>query len=306
MFEVSPWEVEGEDVVFDEFHSIEWGGIEWQLASRNAIYFNPFYAKRKNGPLLWLQESIKSKWRGDDGEVSVESIRKAFGDELTRERWTRKLYFQSENELREGGNSTRFTVTLFPDGKGQRAKRHASDHGSFFWTGPSDFLLNASAEEVLSLLNNESNQARFTYARAFLDFDDSKRFAEVWHWQNDEREQFQRLLIGALLAQDELWRDSNSVFLSVDFTQDTGNERTTIFSNGAFISVSPALREVVQVVTERFGPHIHAQQVEEHLCLHQLLQRNPYHLQLQPQLLTYHERIEAALAWREWLAKTQG
>jgi len=312
MFEVSPWEVETDDYEFERVKTVEWRGKKWELALRRRPASDAHLAFRQlNGPLLFGYHTFHK----NEPQPTQDEVFQIFIRLHKEEQWSRILYLNERFLPRRQGEECSFEAGLQLKGDGYfQRKKHPflNPLARFHWDmNASKFLVSSSLDELMKRLEQEADSA---FARRFLFMSEDERWGEVWNWKHGNHHEFKRVLELALLAQEELWQTETGLHLTLDVFRigDDNNLGTMLYSDQYAIQdvnnprpLPLALREGLETALAHFAPTLNIKHAERHLCLKKLLRPLSWTIQIKPRNPTAHERIEAALAWREWLAQTQ-
>ncbi len=309
MFEVQPWEVESDDIQQFGLHQvIECKNEKWNVG------FDDYRSRwptlifwRSGGPLL--TGNSLGPLNSPLNEFKRDFVRDAFIKCLSNKFWDRQLFLNEQFQLRNRGEATVYILQLLPDGEGLCVDKTIVRlwTAPFRWEAQEDFLMSARADEVMAHL---AKGADFQLARRFSSMSSDEKWREVWTWKRGDHHELERVLTWALLAQEELWHTLSGIKLCVDLLHANERKGRVLFSDqfGVQDADEPealplALGEAVTTALAWFGPTLNTAHVEAHLCLKQLLDDGIWRIKIEPKNLTAHERTEAAIKWREWLAE---
>lgn len=313
MFEVQPWEVAKKPYEF-EFHSVQlvrWGGKEWEVALKQLPGHNRRLYFRVVGGLLLTDNRIYKPHGRESGEVLMKRM---FLECLDEARWERELYLNWQFELRaeEDEEQAGYSLSIAPDGSGyfgleEYPRPHLLRRDvSFGWTA-SD-VLRQSAQQLMAYLENEQD---YRFARAFICMSDDERLQQMFQWKRGDHHELKQVVMWLLLSQEELWQQCTELRLTIDLmftnfewgTKLSSDQHPIKVKNDKGHPLPPSLRDSLQTIMAWFEPQLNAAQVEKHKCLDDLLGEGEWLIVVRFSNPSAHERIEAALKWREWLAE---
>ncbi len=238
-------------------------------------------------------------------------MRRTFIECQNKGRSERDLFLDGAFSLRGEGEKAAHRIILHPEGEGYllTLDDRRSYPGIFKWEPPTGaWLTEATANEVMSSLEENAD---FQYARRFLSMSYKERWREVWTWKRGNQRELKQVLTWALLAQEDLWQQETNIRLDVDLFHLDRNSGVMLYSDQFAVQsaenprpLPTALAQGINKALEWFGPTMNTPHIEAHLSLGQLLDEGPWVLFMEPKDPTAHERLEAALSWREWLAQT--
>ena len=301
MFSVEPWEVESDEVDFLSPQIAEWQNEAWELVLARDHQKKVLCFRREGGPLLRDMRRFKKR-----GEMpATQRMKPRFIECMETNSWKRELFLNRAFTLRQSHEETSCSIALASDGNG--CIHHGTLRDVPFKCQAQDYS-RLGVGELLSLLEDEED---FRYARRFKSLSRRKVWDEMWLWKRGDDEELRQILTLALMAQGE----TDKVILRLDLLDDSQEERYLYVAIEGFVlcgeaerrDLTPALEEAVETVLAWFGPHINTANVEAHPCLIQLVMPGTWTIETQPNPPnpTAHERVEAAVKWREWLASTQ-
>lgn len=292
MFSVEPWEVESDQADFLEVQTVELAE-RWELVLLRDLARKTLCFRRVGGPLSMDKQRFKKR-----GPLPAsERMKLRFIECLETNCWKRELFLNREFALRKPFEPTAYSISLACGGSGwiQRNYREIP-----FQCRIQD-VSRGSGEQLMKLLEDEED---FRFARRFVSLSLEEIWGEVWLWKRGNLQELQRVLTWAFRAQSE----TDNLILRVDLL-DEGQQGRFLFtelrnaiSNDMIYPLMPAIQEAVEAVLSWFAPHINTPNVQAHSCLRQLVKPGIWVIKTQPQTLSAHERIEAAIQWREWLA----
>lgn len=296
MFEVAPWEVPSNNADFLTVQTVQLEHEEWELVLLRDQARKNLCFRRIGGPIL--RDNRRFNKRGPT--PTPERMKFRFIECLETGCWKRELFLNRDFALRTLHERNAYSLSLSPDGNGFIQ----ADHREIPFRHATQDVLGESGQQLIKRLEDEDD---FRFARRFVSLSYEEVWNEVWLWKRGNRQELQSALTWALRAPS----GTDELVLSVDLL-DESLQGTYLFtpspyviSGGTTHPLTPALREAVEAALSWFAPHVNTQSVEAHSCLRQLVKPGIWVIQTQPQILSAHERIEAALKWRDWLAQTK-
>ncbi len=291
MFSVEPWEVESDNVNFVRMpHNIEWQNEMWELAVARVQPRNVLCFRRMGGPLLREMIFMKDRRRKPVSNV-IERVTTRFIECMERNWWERELFLDSDLALRKGDEAA-YSVALNSDGRGRVQQVGGKRE---FLTLPAGDCSRMDAGELLVQLKDEED---FRRARRLLSLSKRELWDEFWRCERGDIEELERVLTLAMAAHNE--PDDMTMVVSLS-DESSGEGRYLIQSSGSPRvprPLSPDLQDTVERIMAWFGVQPKIQSTEVPASV-------PFCF-VKTNFLTAHERIEASIKWREWLASTQG
>lgn len=246
-------------------------------------------------------------------------LKTSLDDVLQKGKFAR-LFFLEENEnLRRYDAHSRYLLIVGAMGWASWIRLNSKLENSWFeseapfvWTKTPDaarFLETPALELWAQIQTQKADETSdCAFARRFLDWSEEERQKRLWNWKNGSREELKAVLKIALLSQNELWENVDSLKWTIflEKFQHTWHRGflnrfsgSTLVQNGLAPGV---LREVLRRVHPFFAPTLDEDSLQHLAAARWRNKQNPT-LQIEIQNPSAHERLEAHLQWRDWQAK---
>lgn len=252
------------------------------------------------------------------------SFRTSFADCWNNDKWGRSLFLNKDAQLRVRGERAHFQVILSPLGCGswRSWKRtdppthkieDTSNPAGFYWCRQdARELLMGDASIIHALLESQWDDPNsdFSFARSFFQMKETERHTNLWLWKRSDLSEMTRVLRWAFLSQVEFWSTHDEITLTISLSRKVTSTSldNILFSSelGRPFTPPEPLKESLRFALEWFAPTPRYEHIAQHFSLEQVFthyySRTIYLKEYPP---TAHERLEAALAWRDWLKTTR-
>jgi len=250
-------------------------------------------------------------------------LRMAFADCWNNHKWGRTLFLNENAQLRKESEAARFQVILSPDGCASwRVLRKTEfpvveienihSHAEFFWSNRNSkeiLLGDASIIGAILKMQWDDPNSDLSFGRRFVFMSEKQCRDEIWLWRRGDFDEMTRVLRWAFLSQHGLCDTLDEASWTINLWYQTQHKNvggvvyrptTTIISH-----TPPQLMEALHLALEWFAPTPQVELIERHLCLKHYSSRGWRYIEIQACQPTAHERLEAALAWRNWLETTR-
>jgi len=284
--------------------------------------------QREGGPLLVAINDQLSVYGAREFGLGLYrepyGFRTSFADCWNNQKWGRTLFLNEQVRLRARGERAHFQVVLSPLGSASwrvwkktepsaYGMEDVENYAGFYWS-PQDAreLLLGDASTIQGLLKAQWDDPNsdLSFARRFVLMNKEELHAQIWSWKRGNRMELTRVLRWAFLAQVELWPAPDELQWTVSwqpsapphFLGDTFHSPDLL---QRFPTPEP-LKESLRLALEWFVPTPRYERIALHFSLERSFNR--YHsafVRLAEHPPTAHERLEAALAWRDWLETTR-
>jgi len=285
-----------------------------------------FLFQREGGPLLTgihREDQFRPTGLSFSKARDPSSLRMAFADCWNNNKWGRTLFLNENVELRKSGERARFQVVLSSSGFGSWRVLRSTEppiveidpshrYGEFFWSRQSEpnFLL-SDASTIGALLKVQWNNpdSDLSFARRFVQMSAKEQHEQVWSWKHGDLIEMIRVMRWAFLAQEEVWSTPDELqwIVALSRRPNPGFNGEVFFSPKLlkdFPSPEP-LKEALRLAFEWFSPTPRTEIIERHLSLKRYFLMGYHQIEIEACQPSAHERLEAALQWRDWLESTR-
>ncbi|RYX86853.1 hypothetical protein EON83_01330 [bacterium] len=220
-----------------------------------------------------------------------------------------RVFFLNEaGQLRGRGEIAHSLVSICHDGEGSWIlpdgwARQRAAFQLFSDEGVGAFIERSAFDiwgQLQGALDDPSAPASFAWQWSLLD--DEEKTDRFWNWPRDSREaqsaEFQDWLLCALLCEDSLWEQGNEWTI---FVSEPDNSWVFGFDKHDHCEAPPQLGAAVERLWNHFAP-FNGEYWGQRCVMRWMpsLMRQFQAYALQP---SQHERMEAKLRWRNWLAE---
>ncbi|RYX86678.1 hypothetical protein EON83_00420 [bacterium] len=246
----------------------------------------------------------------DSYHPSPFELRMSFAHSIEVQKWGRAFFLNERLQRRQPGEEARFFLLLSPHGWGfwrdllNKPSPHAHSTGEwgFVWsqTDERNWLFSTTAAEVLRRITDQFDapDCDSTFALRFASLSFAERRKLVWPCKRGDTEQMERVLLNALLSQEEFWewesRASWDLNLKGWSHKDRYNYAHISHMNGRWID---ELDEAFHRVFDFFEPRLDDELIGRHLCAKD---DSFEHMCIEVESPSIHERLEGTIEWRDW------
>ncbi|BCM89143.1 hypothetical protein IAD21_00987 [Abditibacteriota bacterium] len=300
-----------------------WQGEMWHIGVGGTTRIDSLRAvccQKPDSPLLYLTHSAEFDHSlGNMAELirnaAVDSfgLRMSFADGIKKEKWGRAFFLNEDLKLRQKGERARYFLLLSPHGWGLWRDVLAQNNRSYYywndgqavflWSRADErtWLYEASASEILARVHIQLAESKSDvgFARIVSSSSFAQRRQLVWHCKRGNTTEMERVLRWAFLAEDELWNSATNLSWRVELEENAREESYIDVDDREFLPSS--LQEALAQVFAFFAPERDNEAIQQHLCL-QVAVWSSSHLQIEADQPSTHERLEAFIEWRDWLA----
>ncbi len=322
-FQPHDFPFDGDELVAHTLTQAKWEKEVWDIGVGGTTRKNGLRAvwcRKQNSPLLTMTGTAhSSQFSGVLGEVAADvnadafGLRMIFADVMAKEKWGRALFLNERLELRQKGENSRYFLLLSGHGWGvwrDLLANHSSSsylwndgQAAFTWSQENEhgWLYKASAAQILARVKVQlsSSDSDMAFAQTVCSSSFDQRRQIIWPCKRGDILEMQRVLRWALMAQEELWTSATRLTWHINLHE---NERgNSYLDTDDEAPLPPSLKKALFHVLNFFEPEYDAEPVEHHLC-QQIASYGSSQFIIWANTPSAHERLEAALEWRDWLA----
>lgn len=296
-----------------------WKGEKWQIGIAGTALQNGARAivcQKEGSPLLWLTRAgnIERPFHSlsesvSQGPTDPFGLRMTFAYSFGEERWARAFFLNTHFRLRRQDEDARFFLLLSPHGWAVcrdlttilTPETLYRRQGEFMWSSPQEHnWLHLSSSQLLERVTTQFDDpsSDFNFSRTFTLLSLEERRNLMWPCQYGNLGEMERVLTWVLMAQEDSCNSNPNCTWAIKL-EEQSRGLSYVYKDGNEEISSPALSTALRQVLNVFKPHRDSITIQQHLCL-RLANYNNLYIEIDNP--TFHERLEATLQWRDWLA----
>ncbi len=310
---------DGDELAAHTVTQAKWKKEVWDIGVGGSVYGvdgRTLICQKSGSPLLCLTNASRlasayNTLSPTYGSIAGDpfGVRMNFAHALGQEKWGRSFFLNERFQLRQPGEVAHHFLLLSPHGwgawwdivvsptQGTSSERRAE----FLWSLKDElvWLYDATPSQIMGHIVNQLNDAEsdINFSRRWLTLSSDERRDLVWCCQRGKTAELERVAKMALLAQEELWRRETELAWLILLDQNA-HIQSKLYAEGDRTSPS-ALEGALEQIIGFFNPQPDANKIQRHLYLRLSYSHN---ISVEAENPSAHERLEAILGWRDWLA----